>query len=64
MKNKRGTGLIITGFVLILAAAGLFGYNVIEERKAENSSEKADDQRKIQENDPGIFKDVIPVYTV
>ena len=33
-------------------------------REKQNASEKADDQRKIQENDPGIFKDVIPVYTV
>jgi len=69
MKNKRGTGLIITGFVLILAAAGLFGYNVIEERKAENSSEKAVgvlEQQIVIKEYPEIFENAaeaeIPDY--
>ena len=69
MKNKRGTGLIITGFVLILAAAGLFGYNVIEERKAENSSVKAVgvlEQQIVIKEYPEIFENAaeaeIPDY--
>jgi len=69
MKNKRGTGLIITGFVLILAAAGLFGYNVIEERKAENSSGKAVgvlEQQIVIKEYPEIFENAaeaeIPDY--
>ena len=41
MKNKRGTGLILIGTVLILAAAGLFAYNTIEENKAKTFSENA-----------------------
>lgn len=69
MKNKRGTGLIITGFVLILASAGLFGYNVIEERKAENSSGKAVgvlEQQIVIKEYPEIFENAaeaeIPDY--
>ena len=69
MKNKRGTGLIITGFILILAAAGLFGYNVIEERKAENSSGKAVgvlEQQIVIKEYPEIFENAaeaeIPDY--
>ncbi|MBQ3501123.1 MAG: sortase [Oscillospiraceae bacterium] len=69
MKNKRGTGLIITGFVLILAAAGIFGYNVIEERKAENSSGKAVgvlEQQIVIKEYPEIFENAaeaeIPDY--
>ena len=41
MKNKRGTGLIIVGLILILSAAGLLVYNIIEEKNAKIFSEEA-----------------------
>ena len=41
MKRKRGTGLIALGLALLLAAAGLTGYNLLEDRQAAQTAESA-----------------------
>ena len=41
MRNKKGSFLIAIGVILVLSSAGLFGYNLIEEKNAKRSSERA-----------------------
>lgn len=41
MKRNRGTGLIALGLVLLLAAAGLTGYNLLQDRQADQTAQSA-----------------------
>ena len=41
MRNKRGLICIALGLALILSAAGLAGYNVVDERHAGENAERA-----------------------
>ena len=69
MKNKRGTGLIIIGLILILSATGLSVYNIIEGKNAKSFSEEAVgilEQQIVVEEDFEIFENAaekeIPDY--
>lgn len=58
--NKRGFVCIAAGLLLILSAAGLAGYNVIDERNAGENAEEAYQLLSMQALKPGELEQVLP----
>lgn len=67
MRNKNGLVCIVLGLALILGAAGLAGYNVVDERHAGENAERAYEQLLAEAVAPGeteLPEFVLPAYQI
>ncbi len=65
--NKRGFVCIGAGLLLLLAAAGLTGYNIVDERRAGENAERAYELLSLQALKPGeldLPEDIVPAHEV
>ncbi len=65
--NKRGFVCIGVGLLLLLAAAGLTGYNIVDERRAGENAERAYELLSLQALKPGeldLPEDIVPAHEV
>lgn len=60
MRNKRGLVCITLGLLLLLSAAGLSGYNILDEKRAGENAEKAYTQLRGQALEPGELEELLP----
>ena len=59
MRIKRGSGLIILGIVMIVAAFGLMFWNMFDENRAQEITESAMEQLK--EQIPNYYQEELPI---
>lgn len=65
--NKRGLVCIALGVLLLLGAAGLTGYNILDEKRAGENAANAYKQLKVLALEPGeleLPEGIIPAYEV